>query len=92
VSDLGKAADHFLAVAVLLLAFLSSLLSLSRAAAAVAGQCGNQGFVAILLQIMTMALNKKVDNNDVMTRIQAMARLPSLSPPTPDSRGAIVTT
>ena len=39
-----------------------------------------------------MALNKKVEDEDIMTRIQAMARPPSPSPPTPDARGAIVTT
>jgi hypothetical protein len=39
-----------------------------------------------------MVLNKNVNNDDVMTRIQAMARPPSLSPPTPDTRGTIVTT
>ena len=45
--DLGKEANHFLAVAILLLTFLSSLLLLSRAAAAAAGQRGDQGFVTI---------------------------------------------
>jgi hypothetical protein len=39
-----------------------------------------------------MALNKNADNKDIMTRIQAMARLPTPSPPMPDARGAIVTT
>ncbi len=39
-----------------------------------------------------MASNKNVDNDDVMTWIQATARLPSPSPLTPDKRGAIVTT
>jgi hypothetical protein len=45
--DLGEAADHFLAVAVSLLAFSLLSLSLLRAAAAAAGCHGNQGFVAI---------------------------------------------
>jgi hypothetical protein len=44
--DLGKAADHFLAVAVWLLAFLSSS-SLSLRVAAAAGQRGDWGFVAV---------------------------------------------
>jgi hypothetical protein len=44
--DLGEAADHFLAVAVLLSAFLSLAL-LSRVVAAAAGQRGNQVFVAV---------------------------------------------
>jgi hypothetical protein len=39
-----------------------------------------------------MASNENVNNNDVMTRIQATARLPSPSPPMPDARGAIVMT
>jgi hypothetical protein len=39
-----------------------------------------------------MALNKNVDDEDVMTQIQATARLPSPSPPTLDARGAIVMT
>ncbi len=39
-----------------------------------------------------MASNKNVDDDDVMTRIQAMARPPSPSPPMPDARGAIITT
>jgi hypothetical protein len=40
-----------------------------------------------------MVLNKNVDDDDnIMTWIQATARLPSPSPPTPDARGAIVTT
>jgi hypothetical protein len=42
--------------------------------------------------MMTMALNKNVDNEGVMTLIQATARPPSPSPPTPDARGTIVTT
>jgi hypothetical protein len=42
---------------------------------------------------MTMMVsNKNIDDNNVMTWIQAMARPPSLSPPTLDTRGAIVTT
>jgi hypothetical protein len=45
--DLGKAANHFLAVAVSSLAFSSLSSSSSRAAAAAAGCHGNQGFVAI---------------------------------------------
>ncbi len=44
------------------------------------------------LQMTTMASNKNFVNNNVMTWIQAMARLPSPSPPTPNARGAIVTT
>jgi hypothetical protein len=40
----------------------------------------------------TTASNKNVDKDDIMTWIQATARLPSPSPPTPDARGAIVTT
>jgi hypothetical protein len=51
---MGEGANHFLTMAVLLLAFLFSsslslsLSSLSRAAAAAAaGQRGNQGFLAI---------------------------------------------
>jgi hypothetical protein len=47
--DLGDVADHFLAVAVLLSAFLLSSLSSSRAAVAAAGQHGNQGFVAVFV-------------------------------------------
>ncbi len=46
-SDLTKASNHFLAMVVLLLAFLSSLSSLSRAAAIAAGQCSDRGFVAV---------------------------------------------
>ncbi len=44
------------------------------------------------LQMMTMALNKNVNNDNVITWIQATARPPSPSPPMPDARGAIVTT
>jgi hypothetical protein len=44
------------------------------------------------LQMTTMALNKNIDNNKVMTQIKATARLLSPSPPTPDARGAIITT
>jgi hypothetical protein len=40
----------------------------------------------------TMASNKNINNDDVMIWIQAMARPPSPSPPTPDKRDAIVTT
>ncbi len=36
--------------------------------------------------------NKNIDNDNVMTWIQATARLPSPSPPMPDARGTIVTT
>jgi hypothetical protein len=96
--DLGNAANHFLALAVLMLAFLllSSLLLLSSSlrmatATAVASWRGDWGFVAVLGMRM-MASNKNVDNNDVMTRIQATARLLSLSCPTPEARGAIITT
>ncbi len=39
-----------------------------------------------------MVSNEIVNDDDVMTRIQATARPPSPSPPTPDARGAIVTT
>jgi hypothetical protein len=46
-SDLSKAADHFFAVAILLLAFLLMSSLLLRAAVAAAGQCGNEGFVAV---------------------------------------------
>jgi hypothetical protein len=42
--------------------------------------------------MMTMASNKNIDNDNVMTWIQATARPPSPSPPVPDTRGAIVTT
>jgi hypothetical protein len=42
--------------------------------------------------MMAMASNENINNNNVMTWIQAMARLPSLSPPMPDARGAIITT
>jgi hypothetical protein len=42
--------------------------------------------------MMTMTSNKNIINNAVMTRIQATVRPPSLSPPTPDTRGTIVTT
>jgi hypothetical protein len=45
-----------------------------------------------LLGMTMMATNKNIDNDDVMTQIQATARPPSLSPPKPDARGAIVTT
>ncbi len=44
------------------------------------------------LGMTMMASNKKVDNDDIMTRIQATARPPSLSLPTLDTRGAFVTT
>jgi hypothetical protein len=47
--DLGKAADHFLTVAVSSLAFLSSSLSLLRVAVAVAGLCGDGGFAAVFI-------------------------------------------
>ncbi len=40
----------------------------------------------------TMVLNKNANNNNVMTQIQAIARLLSPSPPTPDTRGAIIMT
>ncbi len=39
-----------------------------------------------------MAMIENVDDDNVMIRIQATARPPSPSPPTPDARGAIVTT
>ncbi len=39
-----------------------------------------------------MVSNKNVNNKDVMTQIQATARLPSPSPPILDARGAIVMT
>jgi hypothetical protein len=39
-----------------------------------------------------MALKKNINDDSIMTWIQATARPPSLSPPTPDARGAIVTT
>jgi hypothetical protein len=41
--------------------------------------------------MMMMASNKNVNDDDVMTWIQATARLPSPSPPTPDARGTIIT-
>jgi hypothetical protein len=44
------------------------------------------------LKMMTMVSKKNVNNNNIMTQIQATARLPSLSPPTLDARGAIITT
>jgi hypothetical protein len=44
------------------------------------------------LQMTTMALNKNIDNGNVMTRIQVMVRLPSLSPPMLDARGIIIMT
>jgi hypothetical protein len=40
----------------------------------------------------TMVLNKNVNDDDVMTPIQATARPPAPSPPMPDARGGIVTT
>jgi hypothetical protein len=46
-SDFGEAADHFLAMAVVLLAISSLLLLSSRAAAAAEGPRGNRGFVAV---------------------------------------------
>jgi hypothetical protein len=46
-SDLGMAADHFLAMAKSLLAFLLLSLLLSRAAAAAADQRGDQGFMVV---------------------------------------------
>jgi hypothetical protein len=39
-----------------------------------------------------MASNKNIDDDDVMTQIQAMVRLLSPSPPMPDTRVAIITT
>jgi hypothetical protein len=42
--------------------------------------------------MMMMALGKNVNDDNVMTRIQATARPPSPSPPTPEARGAIITT
>jgi hypothetical protein len=39
-----------------------------------------------------MGLNKNVVNDNIMTWIQATARPPSPSPPTPDARGTILTT
>jgi hypothetical protein len=44
-----------------------------------------------LLQMMTTVSNKNVKDNNVMTQIQATARLSSPSPPLLDARGAIVT-
>jgi hypothetical protein len=44
------------------------------------------------LQMTKMALNDNINDDNVKTWIQAMARLPSPSPPMPDARGAIVTT
>ncbi len=39
-----------------------------------------------------MASNENINNDNVMTWIQATTRLPSPSPPMQDTRGAIVTT
>ncbi len=41
---------------------------------------------------MMLVSNENVDDEDVMTWIQLTARPLSPSPPTPDTRGAIVTT
>ncbi len=42
--------------------------------------------------MMLMASNKNINDDDIMTRIQATARLPSPFPHMPDARVAIVTT
>ncbi len=84
--------DQFLAVAVLLSAFSSLLLSLSRAAAVVAGWQGNQGFVAVSVANDDNGVKRKCWRQQIMTRIQATTRLPSPSPPMPDTRGPIITT
>jgi hypothetical protein len=90
--DLGEAADHFLAMAILLSAFSLLSSSLSKAVAAAAGQRGDQGFVAISIGNDNDGVKQKVDNDDFMTWFQATARPPSPSPPTPDAKVAIVTT
>jgi hypothetical protein len=82
-SDLGEAADHFLTMAIIWSAFSSSSLSsLSRAVAAAAGQRGNGRFVAVSIANDDNGVEENVNDNNVMTRIQATARTPSPSPPT----------
>ncbi len=56
-SDLGEAADHFLSVAVLLLAFLSSSLSLSRVAMGAQVDAAIEDLWPFLLRMTTMASN-----------------------------------
>jgi hypothetical protein len=69
VLNLGKAVNHFLAAAVSLSAFLLLSSSLSRVAAAAQVNVVIEALLPFPLQMRTMALNKNISNDNVMTSI-----------------------